>query len=201
VIRAIVFDLGKVIIPFDLERGYRALGPYCRVPPNEISQRVQSSDLVARFESGQVPPEEFVREFSALLELEVGYERFCELWSSIFLPNTLIPEELLAALHRRYPLLLLSNTNAIHFEMVRERYPLLGHFDEFVLSYEVGALKPERRIYEEAVRRAGVPAEETFFTDDIPRYVEAAREVGMDAVEFRSAVQIEEELRTRGVEW
>ena len=200
-IRAIVFDLGKVIIPFDLERGYRALGPYCRVPLDEIPKRIQASDLVVRFETGQVAPGEFVREFSALLDLEVGYERFCELWSSIFLPDALIPEALLAALHRRYPLLLLSNTNAIHFEMVRERYPLLGHFDEFVLSYEVGTLKPDRRIYEEAVRRAGVPAEEMFFTDDIPRYVEAAREVGLDAVEFRSAVQIEEELRTRGVEW
>jgi glucose-1-phosphatase len=201
VIRAIVFDLGKVIIPFDLERGYRALGPYCGVPRAEISKRIQSSDLVGRFESGQVPPREFVRGFSALLDLEVGYERFRELWSSIFLPETLIPEELLVALHRRYPLLLLSNTNAIHFEMVRERYPLLGHFDEFVLSYEVGALKPERRIYEEAVRRAGMPAGEMFYTDDIPRFVDAARAVGMDAVAFQSAEQIEAELRTRGVEW
>jgi glucose-1-phosphatase len=200
-IRAIVFDLGKVIIPFELERGYKALGPHCGLEPAEIPKRLRSSDLVVRFESGQIAPEQFVRELSLLLELDVDYERFCELWSSIFLPESLIPEALLAALHKRYPLLLLSNTNAIHFEMVRERYPLLAHFDQYILSYEVGAMKPDRRIYEEAVRRAGVPAGEMFFTDDIPQYVAAAREVGLDAVEFRSAGQVEEELRARGVEW
>ncbi len=200
-IKTIIFDLGKVIVPFDLRRGYEALRPHCPYPAEEIPRRISGTDLVRRFETGQVTPEAFVEQLSAVLGLCVDYYHFCELWSSIFLPDPLLPEALLEGLHRRYRLLLLSNTNAIHFAMIRERYPLLGHFDEYVLSYEVGALKPAARIYEEAIGRAGCRAGECFFTDDIPLYVAAAKEAGMDAVVFESAGQIERELRARGVEW
>ena len=105
------------------------------------------------------------------------------------------------ALLGRVKVLLLSNTNAIHFQMVRENYALLRHFDEYVLSYQVGALKPSPRIYEEAIARARCEPAECFFTDDIAEYVTAARTAGIDAVQFESAAQIERELRRRGVNW
>src|SRR5204862_5050006 len=107
-------------------------------------------DLVTRFECGQIDPRSFVRELSRILELNTTYEEFCKIWTSIFLPDTLIPESLIEHLSERYRLLLLSNTNRIHFEMVREAYPLLRHFHQYVLSYQVGALKPSARVYEEA---------------------------------------------------
>src|SRR5262249_436842 len=148
-----------------------------------------------------VEPEKFVEQLCGMFDLKLEYSRFCEIWSSIFLPDTLIPESLLEGLRRRYRLLLLSNTNAIHFQMVRENYPLLRHFDEYVLSYQVGALKPSARIYEEAIARAQCEAGECFFTDDIAEYVTAARKAGMDAVQFQSAAQIQAELSQRGVNW
>lgn len=200
-IRAVFFDLGQVLVPFDLKRGYLALAPHCPHPPEEIHRRIQQADLVRPFEEGRIPPERFVREISKLLDLNVDYRRFCELWSSIFLPETLVSESLVAGLARRYRLLLLSNTNAIHYEMIRERYPVMRHFHDAVLSYEVGALKPDDRIYQEALRRAGCPPEECFYTDDIAEYVEAARRHGFDAVQFQSAEQLERELKARGLNW
>lgn len=200
-IRTIIFDLGKVIIPFDFQRGYDRMAPLCAYAPAEIPERLRSCDLVTRFESGQVEPEVFVKELSAILGLNVKYEEFCAIWSSIFLPETLIPESLLVELHRRYRLLLLSNTNAIHFPMVRDSYPLLRHFDDYILSYEVGALKPSPQIFREAIRRARCLPEECFFTDDIAAYVEAARKEGIDAVQFESREQIERELKKRDVQW
>ncbi len=200
-IKAIIFDLGKVLIPFSLERGYTALAPHCQYPLDQIPFRVSSTDLVTRFEEGKVTPDDFVRQFSELLGLKLDRPQFCELWSSIFLPATLISEDLLEKLHRRYRLVVLSNTNAIHFDMVRERYPLLRHFDGYVLSHEVGALKPDPRMYRTAIERAQCRPEECFFTDDIASYVEGARRMGIDAVQFQSPAQIERELRARGVEW
>jgi glycosyltransferase involved in cell wall biosynthesis len=88
---------------------------------------------------------------------------------------------MLEGLRKRYRLLLLSNTNAIHFAMIRENYPMLRHFHDFILSYEVKAMKPNPAIYREAVARAGCDAGECFFTDDIRDYVEAARREGLDA--------------------
>ncbi len=200
-IKTVIFDLGKVIIPFDLNRGYRALQQHCGYPAEEIPNRLRTTDLVRRFESGQVEPNEFVVELSKLLGIEVEYPRFCELWSAIFLPGTIVPEPMLEGLKRRHRLLLLSNTNAIHWAMVRQHYPAMRHFDDYVLSYEVKAMKPAPLIYEEAVRRARCRPQECFFTDDIPAYVEAARNLGIDAVEFTGLEQLERDLRERGIEW
>jgi FMN phosphatase YigB (HAD superfamily) len=200
-IRTIFFDLGQVLVPFDLERGYRALAPHCPHPPEEVRARIASAGLVRPFEEGRIAPEEFVRELSRLLDLKVTYEQFCELWSSIFLPETLVPEDMVEALGRRYRLILLSNTNAIHYSMLERRYPILRHFHDRVLSYEIGALKPADAIYQEALRRAGCPAAECFYTDDIPEYVEAARRHGIVAVQFHNSEQLARDLRAHGVAW
>lgn len=200
-IKTVIFDLGKVLIPFDFSRGYRAMSELCSYAPEEIPKRIGSTDLVRRFESGQVPPEQFVEQLCAILNVQIEYARFCEIWSSIFLPHTLIPESLLEGLRRRYRLLLLSNTNAIHFQMVRDNYPLLRHFHEYVLSYEVGAMKPSPLIYAAAIAQAHCAPEECFFTDDIAEYVAGARQAGIDAVQFQSAAQIQTELLERGVNW
>lgn len=200
-IRTIIFDMGKVIIPFDFRRGYDRLAPLCSYAAADIPERLRSCDLVTRFEEGKVEPEAFVREISQVLELKVGFDDFCGIWSAIFIPGTLISEEFLVALKQRYRLLLLSNTNAIHFKMVEQSYPVLRHFDHHVLSYRVGALKPSPTIYAEALRHADASPEECFFTDDIAAYVEGARAAGIDAVQFESQSQIERELRVRGVVW
>jgi epoxide hydrolase-like predicted phosphatase len=201
VIKTVIFDLGKVIVPFDFKRGYQAIAKLCPHAAEDIPKRIATTDLVQRFECGQVSPREFVDSLSAILDLSMEYDRFCEIWSCIFLPETLIPESMLETIAQRHRLLLLSNTNAIHFQMIRENYPLLRHFDEFVLSYEVGAMKPSPRIYQEAIERAQCAPEECFFTDDIPEYIAAAKQAGIDAVQFESAAQIGRELSKRGVIW
>ncbi len=199
--RTIIFDLGQVIVPFDFQRGYAAIAAECVHPPEEIRRRLRETGLVLPFEEGKVAPGEFVRRVTEALDLQVSYERFCEMWSSIFLPETLIPEAMVASLHDRYRLLLLSNTNVIHFEMIRDKYPIMRHFDHCVLSYEVGAMKPAPEIYREAVAKAGCSPGEIFFTDDIAMNVEAAREHGIDAVQFQSLPQLEDDMRSRGIVW
>ena len=200
-IKAVIFDLGRVIVPFDFHRGYTRLESLCGIPAADIPRRIGGTGLVPAFERGELEPREFVRRFSEHLGVSLNYEDFCTIWCSIFLTETLIPEEMLEGIRKNYRLLLLSNTNAIHFEMIRGAFPLLRHFDALILSYEVGAVKPSPLIYERAIEAAGCRSEECFFTDDIPEYVAAARATGIDAVQFRSAAQITDELRSRGVHW
>lgn len=196
-IRAVIFDLGRVIIPFDFRLGYARISELIGIPAADVPLLIRPTGLVERLESGQIAPRDFVTELSAVLNLRCTYDEFCTIWSSIFLPGTLVPESLLQAIAARYRLVLLSNTNAIHFEMVRANYPLLRHFHALVLSHEVGAMKPSPVIYQRAVEAAGCRPQECFFTDDIPEYVEGARQFGIDAVQFHSAQQIEVELRRR----
>jgi FMN phosphatase YigB (HAD superfamily) len=199
--KAIVFDLGKVLIDFDFKTAYRALEGLCPYPAAEIPKRLATTNLVDRFEAGLVEPRDFVEQFSGILDLHLDYDQFCRIWSSIF-TRTLIPESMLEGLAAQYRLLLLSNTNALHFEMLSRNYGhMLRHFHHLILSFEVHALKPQPEIFEAAVECAGCRPEECFYTDDIGAYVEAARQMGIDAVQFESSGQVERELRQRGIAW
>src|ERR1017187_2588894 len=89
--KAILLDLGRVLIDFDFRRGYRALeglGPYTA---EEIPRRLAGSGLVERFETGLVEPHDFVDRMCQILDLKVGYGQFRGIWSSIF-TDILIPE-------------------------------------------------------------------------------------------------------------
>jgi len=198
---AVIFDLGGVIVPFDMKRGYAALAPLCNFPAVEIPRRLAATDLVVRFETGGIEPREFVSALCTQLGLAVGYEEFCRLWSAIFLPDILIPESVFAAIGARHRLLLLSNTNALHFEMIAANYPVVRHFHEFVLSHEVGALKPAPEMYREAIRRAGCPPDRCLFIDDLAPNVEAARREGIDAVQFTGWEALQPMLAARGIAW
>lgn len=199
-IKTLIFDLGGVIVPLDFKRGYAQMEPLCGYSASEIPARLRGTDLVTRFESGQIEPRPFVEELSRVLKLRTTYEEFCDLWSSIFLPHTLIPESFVEELGKRYRLLLLSNTNVLHFEMIRQHYPLLRHFDHFVLSYKVGASKPSPKIYEAALEHANANPGECFFTDDLLPYVQGARRHGIQAVQFESFLQLQAAMQELGVQ-
>jgi FMN phosphatase YigB (HAD superfamily) len=196
--KTLIFDLGRVLVHFDFTRGYQALEGLCPYPAIEIPKRIATSQLMQGLETGVIAPRDFYAQFSDLLELRIDYDRFCGIWTSIF-THELLPESLLESLAKRYRLVLLSNTNPIHFEMIRGAYPHLRHFHELVLSYEVGALKPDAAIYRAALTKAGCEARECFYTDDIPEFVEGGRRAGMDAMQFESREQLEGELRARGI--
>ncbi len=200
-IKAILLDLGNVIVPVDFNRCHAAFSKVSSLPPTEIPARLRPTGVGERFETGRMSPEEFASEVCETLDMHVDYGQFWEIWSTIFLPETLLSESLLAGLRRRQRLVLLSNTNAVHFRVVQERYPLLQHFDDFVLSYRVGATKPSPAIYREATARAGCRPEECFFTDDVGKFVEAARCEGIDAVQFQSQDQLEREFARRRIAW
>ncbi len=200
-IRTIIFDLGGVLVPLDTARGYAALERLSGHPAEEIRNRLASTDLVRRLETGTIEPREFVRQISAHLGVQASYEQFCELWSCIFLPHELIPDAVVEWLRRHYRLLLLSNTNALHFDAIVASYPVLRHFDEMVLSHRVGALKPAPEIYRHAISSAGCSAAECLFIDDLPTNVAGAIAQGMEAVQFETWEKLAVDLRARGIRW
>jgi putative hydrolase of the HAD superfamily len=197
--RAIFFDLGRVLVHFDFQVAYRELESLCPHAAVEIPKRLAKTGLAEQFETGLIEPAEFYSRICEALSLNgIAYGRFCDLFCRIF-SQTLVPEALIEQLASRYRLVLLSNTNAIHFEMVRRTYPVIRHFHHLVLSYEVKAMKPHPAIYRAAIEKAGCRPEECFYTDDIAAYVEGARRLGIDAVQFENAGQLEREMHARAI--
>ena len=200
-IRTIIFDMGKVLIPFDFSRGYKALAAYSPLSAEQIPKELSKTDLVNRLERGRIEPQEFFDELRSSLNADLSYEEFRRIWSCIFLPHTLIPEQFIARLKLRYRVMVLSNTNAIHVEMLNENYSILKQFDHLVFSHVVGAMKPEPRIYQAAIDNANCHPSECFFTDDIPAYVEGARRAGIHAEQFLGFEKLQDDLTRHGVQW
>src|SRR5206468_9881208 len=131
--KALIFDLGKVLVNFDFKRAYQMLGGLCAFEPSEISKRIAASGLAERLETGLIEPADFVEKIRGILEVrgDYDYTGFCRDFSCIF-DEPLLPESMLEGLAERYRLVLLSNTNAIHFPVLCENYPLLRHFEHRV---------------------------------------------------------------------
>jgi FMN phosphatase YigB (HAD superfamily) len=95
---------------------------------------------------------------------------------------------------------ILSNTCKCHWDYcIDGRFGMIpGAFEQLVLSFHARSMKPQPRIYEVAIERAGVGAAEIFFIDDRPENVAAAEAAGMDAVLYRDASDCADQLRRRG---
>jgi len=198
--RAVLLDLGNVIVGLDMDRVYRATAAVSPFSVAEIPSRIRAAALYEPYERGEMSSEEFHRRFCEALQINVvGFAEFCRLWGDMFQPTPLLSSELLEGLSARCRLVLVSNTNDLHFRWIRQHYPLLEHFHEYVLSYQVGAMKPSVEIYREAIRRAGCQPAECFFADDVAENVEGARRVGIDALLFSGEEQLKKELARRGL--
>ncbi len=89
----------------------------------------------------------------------------------------------------------LTNWSAETFPMVRDTYPVFQEFDGIVVSGEEHLLKPDAAIYKCLLERYNLQAEESLFVDDNADNVAGARNVGMKAIRFTSAVELERELK------
>lgn len=199
-IEALLFDLGKVLINFNFETGVRALHASCSISRDQFEAVLWDKIWVRRYERGEISTKEFHNYLCEAASLKMTLPEFCATWSSVFLPDPLISEELLANLKRRYPLILVSNTNEAHVEFIREKYRVLDYFDHLVFSYKVGSLKPDTKIFEHAIAAAKCPAEALFFTDDREENIVVARQLGIHAHQFVSEMKLVEALQLAGVE-
>lgn len=197
-IRLIISDFGGVICTFDYRIFCERLAHRIHRTDDQIFAAVFGDHLQADFETGKLSGPGYHRTVMARLYADVPYDEFYPMYGDIF---TEIPAtcDLLRRLRARYPLYLLSDTNEIHFGYVRETVATLSVFDEFIVSYQVGVMKPDPRIYQEALRRSALPAGACLFVDDRPANVEGAARLGIHAVQFESPAQFANDLVRLGV--
>lgn len=197
------FDLGNVLLFFDHRRACRQLAACAGIDQEKIWEMIFSSGLELKYEAGQVSSQEVFQTFLEAAKDKVDFDCFAEAASDIFevnLPVKAIVTQLVFCNHR---LGILSNTNEIHWRLVSDgRYALIPEaFEQVVLSYEVGAVKPEPAIFQAAIESAGVEPQEIFYVDDMPGHVAGAKAVGIDAVQYTDAPALADALRKRGVEF
>ncbi|MDX1765079.1 MAG: HAD family phosphatase [bacterium] len=200
-IEAIFFDLGRVIIDFDHLRIARSLMDKAvgkaGCPPEEFFNWLfdRAHGACTLFDRGQISEEDFYLQICKTYDLELSFIEFSTIWNETFKEITEV-SQLISQLSTRYPLYLISNTNSLHFGYIVEQFPILKHFQSYILSYREGLCKPDPKIYRRALARAGTPADRSLYIDDIAPFVHAARELGFYGIHFTSADHLKTRLST-----
>lgn len=199
----IYFDLGNVLLLFDQTKALQQMSAVANISPEHVHAALVDSGLQDRYEHGSVSSQQYYEEFSKLTNTAADYDQLwlagCDMFS---LNYSVVP--LLAHLRSAgYRLGILSNTCEAHWDFVgKGKYTVIqAYFDEYILSFEVGSMKPEPDIYKAAQARAGVDASSIFFCDDREENVQGAREQGWDAELYTTPVRLAAALRSRGVEF
>lgn len=198
VIKAILFDMGNVLIFFDAKRSSKAFSTAAGVPEDKIWQTFFVSELERAYTRGEITSEDFFNKVSSHFPKRIDFATFAKLWNDIFTENQEMGD-LLKKLKKHYPLYLISNTNDLHFEHVKKQFPIVQHFTQCFPSHEVGHRKPDRAMFEHVLREIKLKPEETVFVDDIIEFVESARQFGIHGIQFTSRPALETELRRLGI--
>jgi len=191
--------MGKVILDFNFELGMEKLAGDCGLPLEDFKKVLFDRNWIRPYERGEISTADYHRYLCEAGQLRMDLAKFNESWSSVFLPDLLVPEALLADLRRRYPLILVSNTNESHVHYIERHYSVLQYFDVKIFSHVVGSLKPDRKIYEVAIAASGQPPESLFFTDDREENIKAAEGFGIRAHQFTTVPRLVAALRSNGV--
>lgn len=196
---AIVFDLGNVLIPFDYKITISKINKIKPGLGDRFFDYYRENYSIHRdFEKGLITEDDFINKMLSVLDDAIDKETFCNYYSDIFSINEELVS-LLPGLKKNFKLYLLSNTDPIHMKYGWRKYSFLKLFEKLILSFEVGAVKPEEKIYRAVENASGFPSEQHFYIDDIPEYVISARAIGWDAIHYRNFKQLKNELDKRGV--
>lgn len=196
--RALLLDLGNVLVRFDHGLTLRRLGEAAGVPPESLRPHL-FGPLVRELDLGRLSTSEFFRRAEAAAGLPpLPDEVWTPAWRDIFEP---LPDALaaLARVRSGIPKILVSNTNSLHWEGVLKVFDVTRLVDATVLSFREGRAKPDPAFFATALAEAGVRARDAVFADDHLEYVEAARRLGLDAFAVDSPRQFADGLSRRGL--
>ena len=209
-IRAIFVDFGNVCVTFNFYRFIKNFSRAAKVPQAKIEVALLKkkaggkgyggySPLFEAFECGEIGPTRFFHALTVALGCgeRIDYATFVRLWVDIFDRENVALDRLFSRLPQKK--FLLSNTNTlVHGRYISWCAIIRNHFPsraDRILSYEVGAVKPNPLIYKVALARANVRPEQSLFLDDMPGNIEAWRALGGVGIVYHAGNHSMRELR------
>jgi FMN phosphatase YigB (HAD superfamily) len=200
-IKAILFDLGNVLVDFDLKPAVERISRFCSKRPDEIFSLFLDSRVASSFEKGRLSPEEFYKQVKEMLDLKLSYESFIPIWNEIFFfsSKNRAVYHIANLLKKNYRIAMLSNTNILHYGYIKNSFPVFNVFEKLFLSFEIGAAKPDKIIYLKVIEVLGVLPGNIFYTDDRPELVDSASSLGIKSFVFTSAEQLIRDLSSLNI--
>ena len=193
-LRAVVFDVGAVLIDWNPRHLYRRLFDDDAEMERFLAE-VCTPEWNAALDAGR-PFAEAIEEMVARHQAQAGLirayrERWVEMLGGPIEGTASIIRELRAAGVRVFAL---SNWSAETYPLTRPLYPVLDELDGILISGEAGVAKPDPAIYRLFLERFGLEPAEIVFVDDSAANVAAARALGIESIRFEDAAQARREL-------
>lgn len=200
-VRAIIFDIGRVLVRVDIRRAQAGLAQGLSLSPEELWSAIEKDPRWPDWQEGRMSPRNWHLNLCQRLGIYLNFEQFTAVWNSALVPEPIFHDSLFEILAKHYRLGLLSNTDPIHVAKLESSYDFFRFFPKPTRTYScsIGASKPDPLIYREALRACKAKAEETVYIDDIPAFAEAAERLGMHGIRFRSPEQLHRDLESLGI--
>ncbi|HBP37914.1 MAG TPA: hypothetical protein DD640_04085 [Clostridiales bacterium] len=195
----LLFDLGNILVRLNFADCFWP-GRTLELGELPYAERWAGSRAVYAYETGQMASlDEFFQAARSEMGFSVTLEEFGPLFQQII--GDLFPETapLLSALQAAYPLMLLSNTNQEHWIYCRDVLNLKGFFQEEFLSFQMGLMKPDPRIFQRALARIRHDPENIWYFDDREENVLAAQKHGICAFRSWGGQTLVRQLRELGL--
>ena len=198
-IKAVVFDIGNVILRFDVPAILKEISAALGRHPIQVARSLLDTKRISALERGEIGSEELYRIFRDELGYRGSFPQFKKLWCDHFSLERRTAA-LLKKVSQRVPTYLLSNTHALHYDFIKSRYAFIKCVRGAALSHELGMRKPEPRIFKAALKLAGVkdPAQ-ALFIDDLELNVAGARKAGLQAIRYRGPEDLTRRLKSFGL--
>lgn len=178
----VVFDLGKVLVDFDYSIAGRRIAASAKLSPNEVQKFLDHSPLLFRYETGLITRREFFEAVRDHTGFDGSFNEFGEFFADIFTEMSEMITLHAAIRQRGIPTYIFSNTNDLAIEHIRRAFPFFRNFDGYILSYEVGAMKPSAKIYEQLEELSGKSGNEILYLDDRQENIAAGAARGWQTI-------------------
>jgi putative hydrolase of the HAD superfamily len=197
-IKTVYFDLGNVLLFFSLPKMFAQMATCTGMSPSAVQGLLYGTELRELYEKGLIDTEQLYRTFLKHAPHPFSLHEFMAAFSNIFTPNTDLWPVIESLKNQGIRLVILSNTSECHFNYAYSHYPILHQFDHKILSYEVGAWKPDPSIFTHALKHSQCAPEECFYTDDIPEFIAGAKKAGLHGELFTDVPALKQHLIDRG---
>lgn len=195
----VVFDLGGVLIDWNPRHLYRKL-----FQDEAEMEHFLANICTTQWNLQQDAGRTFAEACAALKhehpdkadKIDAWFERFDEMIAGPIVGTVDILAELR---EREVPLYALSNWSAETFTFAQRRFEFLQWFRAIFLSAEVRLVKPDPRIFKYFCEKFALTPEQIIYIDDLPHNAEAARAIGMHAIQFRDPASLRQELVQLGL--
>ncbi|HEX4537149.1 MAG TPA: HAD-IA family hydrolase [Candidatus Acidoferrum sp.] len=196
--RAIIFDIGRVLVRLDIAGAMGGLAGMISLTPQETWAAIEHDPRWHDWQEGRMSPRDWQLHICRRLGVNLSFEQFGDIWNRVLDPTPVLDSAFLENLSKRFCLAVLSNTDPIHVAELEKRFDFFRFFKHRIYSCVVGASKPSPLIFRAALQSCKTTADNAIYIDDIPAYVEAARQLGMTGIIFQSPEQLRADLEQFG---